>query len=258
MLQMRHLAPIYGDRTPLAPLPRDGLVIDPAPDILVTGHAHTYGVDRYRGVLLLNASTWQSETEYQRMRNISPVPARAAVVDLATLALATLDFSAGRPVVGETARMSPYPLDPARAVGPMRLVLTTYPSRRARPGKRSRRSSGRRSRHARTSCPGIPATGGRAGSSRRTNRSSCSRPSPKRVGALFRHLETHHPYDVPEIAEVDVPRVGKRLPSVPGRDPRPRILPPPTGGGPTRRGARRAPGARSPGRTRAPHRRRSR
>ena len=100
MLLMRHLAPIYGDRTPLAPLPRDGLVIDPAPDILVTGHAHTYGVDRYRGVLLLNASTWQSETEYQRMRNISPVPARAAVVDLATLALATLDFSAGRPTVG--------------------------------------------------------------------------------------------------------------------------------------------------------------
>lgn len=96
MLQMRHLAPIYGDRTPLAPLPRDGLVIDPAPDILVTGHAHTYGVDRYRGVLLLNASTWQSETEYQRMRNISPVPARAAVVDLETLGLATLDFSAGR------------------------------------------------------------------------------------------------------------------------------------------------------------------
>jgi len=95
MLQMRHLAPIYGDRTPLAPLPRDGLVIDPAPDILVTGHAHTYGFDRYRGVLLLNASTWQSETEYQRMRNISPVPARAAIVDLATLGLVTADFSTG-------------------------------------------------------------------------------------------------------------------------------------------------------------------
>ena len=98
MLAMRHLAPIYGDRTPLAPLPRDGLVIDPAPDILVTGHAHTYGADRYRGVLLLNASTWQAETEYQRMRNISPVPARAAVVDLSTLDLLTLDFSAGDPV----------------------------------------------------------------------------------------------------------------------------------------------------------------
>ena len=100
MLQMRHLAPIYGDRTPLAPLPRDGLLIDPAPDILVTGHAHTFGADRYRNVLLLNASTWQAETDYQRMRNISPVPARAAVVDLSNLGLAPLDFSSGRPTVG--------------------------------------------------------------------------------------------------------------------------------------------------------------
>jgi len=101
MLQMRHLAPIYGNRTPLAPLERDGLVIDPVPDILVTGHLHTYGVDRYRGVLMLNASTWQSETEYQRMRNITPVPARAAVVDLGTLGLVTVDCSDGSAVVGE-------------------------------------------------------------------------------------------------------------------------------------------------------------
>ncbi len=104
MLAMRHLAPIYGDRTPLAPLPRDGLVVDPAPDILVTGHAHTYGADRYRGVLLLNASTWQAETEYQRMRNISPVPAHAAIVDLASLELTSLDFSGGEPVTAGAAR----------------------------------------------------------------------------------------------------------------------------------------------------------
>jgi DNA polymerase II small subunit len=96
MLAMRHLAPIYGGRTPLAPLARDGMVIDPQPDILVTGHAHTYGVDQYRGILLLNASTWQAETEYQRMRNISPVPARAAVTSLVDLSIVTLDFSSER------------------------------------------------------------------------------------------------------------------------------------------------------------------
>ncbi len=104
MVQMRHLAPIYGDRTPLAPLTRDGLVIDPAPDILVTGHSHTFGFDRYRGVLLLNASTWQAETEYQRMRNVTPVPARAAVVDLGSLALATADFSSPSPTIEGVAR----------------------------------------------------------------------------------------------------------------------------------------------------------
>jgi len=97
MLQSRHLAPIYGDRTPLAPLPYDGLVIDPAPDVLVTGHVHTFGIDRYRGVLLVNASTWQAETEYQKMRNIAAVPARAAVVDLATLGVVGLDFSGPSP-----------------------------------------------------------------------------------------------------------------------------------------------------------------
>lgn len=96
MLAMRHLAPIYGGRTPLAPLARDGLILDPAPDIFVTGHAHTFGVDQYNGTLLLNASTWQAETEYQRMRNIT-VPAHAAVVDLRTLGVATLDFLGGRP-----------------------------------------------------------------------------------------------------------------------------------------------------------------
>ncbi|EQD32749.1 hypothetical protein B1A_19315, partial [mine drainage metagenome] len=45
------------------------------------------------GVLLLSASTWQAETEYQRMRNITPVPARGALVDLSTMELHTLDFS---------------------------------------------------------------------------------------------------------------------------------------------------------------------
>jgi DNA polymerase II small subunit len=101
MLSMRHLAPMYGGRTPLAPLARDGLVIDPAPDILVTGHSHTFGVDRSGGTLLLNASTWQATTEYQRMRNIEAVPARAAVVDLATLGVSTLDFSGTAPAADE-------------------------------------------------------------------------------------------------------------------------------------------------------------
>jgi DNA polymerase II small subunit len=99
MLQMRHLAPIYGNRTPLTPTDRDGLVIDPVPDILVTGHLHTYGVDRYRDVLMVNASAWQAETEYQRMRNIVPHPSQATVVDLQNLGWATVDCTGGKAVV---------------------------------------------------------------------------------------------------------------------------------------------------------------
>jgi DNA polymerase II small subunit len=102
MLKMRHLGPVYGGRMPVTPQSRDGLLIDPAPEILVTGHAHTFGVDEYRGTLLLNASTWQAETEYQRMRNIIPVPARAAIVDLATMVTTAIDCSGDETAIGSS------------------------------------------------------------------------------------------------------------------------------------------------------------
>jgi DNA polymerase II small subunit len=84
MLRMRHLAPIYGGKTPIAPEAEDHLIIDEVPDIFVTGHVHAVGADRYRGVVLVSASTWQAQTPYQKMRNIEPSPARLPIVDLGT------------------------------------------------------------------------------------------------------------------------------------------------------------------------------
>lgn len=84
MLRRRHLAPIYGGKTPIAPEAEDHLIIDEVPDIFVTGHVHSVAVDRYRGVVLVNSSTWQAQTPYQKMRNIEPMPARLPIVDLAT------------------------------------------------------------------------------------------------------------------------------------------------------------------------------
>ncbi len=84
MLKMRHLAPIYGGKTPIAPEAEDHLIIEDVPDVFATGHVHAVGVDTYRGVVLVNSSTWQAQTPYQKMRNIEPVPARLPVVDLAT------------------------------------------------------------------------------------------------------------------------------------------------------------------------------
>ena len=84
MLRMRHIAPIYGGKTPIAPEAEDHLIIEEVPDIFVTGHVHAVGVDQYRGVVLVNASTWQAQTSYQKMRNIDPTPARLPIVDLST------------------------------------------------------------------------------------------------------------------------------------------------------------------------------
>lgn len=82
MLRRRHLAPFYGGKTPLAPERSDHMIIDSVPSIFVTGHVHGLGVGEYRGVKILNSSTWQSQTSYQRMHNITP---RAGMVPMVNL-----------------------------------------------------------------------------------------------------------------------------------------------------------------------------
>ncbi len=92
MLKRRHLAPIYGGKTPIAPENEDYLVVDPVPDIFVTGHVHSIGVEKYKGTLLINASAWQSQTPYQKMRNFHPKPAKAVIVDLSNRKHQIKDF----------------------------------------------------------------------------------------------------------------------------------------------------------------------
>jgi DNA polymerase II small subunit len=92
MLQRRHLAPAYGRRTPIAAGKIDRLIIDPLPEILHTGHVHIRGITNYRGVLGINAGTWQSQTKFQKQMNVNPTPAQAVVVDLQTLQPETFTF----------------------------------------------------------------------------------------------------------------------------------------------------------------------
>uniref|UniRef100_A0A7C3ZCA8 DNA polymerase II small subunit n=1 Tax=Archaeoglobus fulgidus TaxID=2234 RepID=A0A7C3ZCA8_ARCFL len=79
LLKRRHLSPIYGERTPLAPEREDYLVIEDVPDILHCGHIHTYGTGFYRGVFMVNSSTWQAQTEFQKKVNLNPMPGNVAV-----------------------------------------------------------------------------------------------------------------------------------------------------------------------------------
>jgi len=93
MLQRRHLAPAYGRRTPIAASKTDRLIIDPLPEILHTGHVHIKGITTYRGVLGINAGTWQSQTKFQKQMNVNPTPALAVTVDLQTLVPETFSFA---------------------------------------------------------------------------------------------------------------------------------------------------------------------
>ena len=83
MCVRRHLAPIYGQRNALAPEKKDYLVMEYIPDIFVSGHVHGAGQEIYNGVRMINASTWQSQTEYQKQHNFNPDPGIMPVVDLA-------------------------------------------------------------------------------------------------------------------------------------------------------------------------------
>ncbi len=92
MCACRHLAPIYGQRNALAPEKRDYLVMEYVPDIFVSGHVHGAGQEIYNGVRMINASTWQSQTEYQKMHNFNPDPAIMPVVSLSDGAIRMHNF----------------------------------------------------------------------------------------------------------------------------------------------------------------------
>ena len=93
MLKKHHLAPTYGGYTPLAPEHLDYMVIDKIPDVFVTGHVHLAQIGEYRGVTLINASSWQSQTLYQKMLNFIPDSAKLPIVDLKTSNVTMMDFN---------------------------------------------------------------------------------------------------------------------------------------------------------------------
>lgn len=80
LLKKRHLAPIYGERTPLASELEDYLVIDEVPDVFHTGHVHINTYRKFNGIHLINSGTFQTQTEFQKIYNIEPTPAEIPVL----------------------------------------------------------------------------------------------------------------------------------------------------------------------------------
>jgi periplasmic divalent cation tolerance protein len=153
--------------------------------------------------------------------------------------------------------VSPDPLDPGRAVGPMRIVVSNYPSRAAALDAMDAALARRLA-----ACANLVPIDSRYWWNGRVEAARESmvlfKTVPKRVGALLQFLKASHPYEVPEVAELDVPRadVGYLAYLAATLDAA-AVLPS------VRTGARRRatpPGraAQGPGRTQERHRRRSR
>ena len=155
--------------------------------------------------------------------------------------------------------MTPFPIEPADARGPVRVVLTTYPSLEVAQAEADRIVGQRLA-----ACAHLFPVRSRYWWKGRVERAEeftvVYKTAPKRVGALFRAIARGHPYEVPEIVELDVPRVhppyldwllGEVAP-VPRSGERRRPL------GLTRPEGPRGPGVPRPGRRRALHPRPSR
>jgi len=93
LLQGRHLAPLYGGKTPLSPESKDSLVIERVPDIFHAGHVHALEYGNYRGVLTVNSGCWQEQTDYMRRKGFMPTPGKVPVVNLETLEVTVVPFS---------------------------------------------------------------------------------------------------------------------------------------------------------------------
>jgi DNA polymerase II small subunit len=92
LLKVRHLAPTYGMKTPITPLPNDVLVIDTPPDIFHAGHLHVLGYEMYRGTLIINSGTWQSKTPFQERMGLTPTPGIVPIVDLKNFKIMPINF----------------------------------------------------------------------------------------------------------------------------------------------------------------------
>ena len=91
ILKRRHLAPLYGSTT-VSPEPKDHLVIEQVPDIFHSGELHSHCVDNYKGVTLINSSTWQGQTAFIDRIGHTAVPGKVTIVDLQTRATYVKDF----------------------------------------------------------------------------------------------------------------------------------------------------------------------
>jgi len=94
LTQCRHLAPIYGGKTPIAPEKKDYMVIEKTPDVFHAGHVHVVKHDYYKGTLLVNSGAWQTQTEFMRRLGFIPTPGVAPILNLQSLQVSPLSFIA--------------------------------------------------------------------------------------------------------------------------------------------------------------------
>ena len=93
LLKRRHLAPIHGGCDYVPTELKDLLVIDPVPDIVLTGDLHRPEVSMYNNIVLVASSCWQSITPFEEKVGNNPEPCKVPIFNLKSREIKILDFS---------------------------------------------------------------------------------------------------------------------------------------------------------------------
>jgi len=83
LLKRRHLAPSYGSNQ-LSPEGEDHLAITEEPDVFVSGHFHSHSNESYKGVNVINSSSFQEQTDFQERMGHEPDPGKVTMVNYKT------------------------------------------------------------------------------------------------------------------------------------------------------------------------------
>ncbi len=82
VLKRRSLMTGYGLYQPYIPEKKDYLLIRENPDIYFGGDMHHYGIGQYRGCTIMNSSTWQLQTDFQKEQGHIPTPGIVLTMNL--------------------------------------------------------------------------------------------------------------------------------------------------------------------------------
>jgi DNA polymerase II small subunit len=92
MIKRRHLAPMHG-LVDYIPCEIDPMVIDPVPDIILTGDLHVLDIGCKNNILMIASSCWQSLTSFMEKVGVKPDPCKVPLFNLKTREIKIIDFS---------------------------------------------------------------------------------------------------------------------------------------------------------------------
>ena len=85
--------PKYGGKNPYVPEGRDYMVIKEEPDIVWVGDMHHKGYANYRGTTVINGSTWEGLTDFEKKMGHVPTPCIFQTISLKTRQIFETHFS---------------------------------------------------------------------------------------------------------------------------------------------------------------------